>query len=234
MKAVIFDMDGTILDTLSDLTAATNYALGEYGERHDFPPFLVGLCFGSGITSDMEKSLALARGCPAEDLEFIGNRIPLSTYGFTSKEVAELEEIFSPCYASHNHIRTAPYKGIPEVLQTLRNQGIKTAVASNKNDSDVQTLAASVFPGGFDIVIGNSPSIRRKPSPDMVLSILEKLGISKEEALYIGDTETDLETAENAGVKCLAVDWGFRTISFLKDHGAEIIIHEPSEILSYV
>lgn len=234
MKAVIFDMDGTILDTLSDLTTATNYALGKYGKPHDFPPFLVGLCFGSGITADMEKCLALAHGCPAEDLEFIGNQIPLSAYGFTSREVAELEEIFSPYYASHNHIKTAPYAGIPEVLDALRNKGIKTAVASNKNDPDVQALAASVFPHGFDIVIGNSPSIRRKPSPDMVLSILEILKISPEEALYIGDTETDLETAQNAGVKCLAVDWGFRTVSFLKAHGAEIIIHEPAEILSYV
>jgi phosphoglycolate phosphatase len=234
MKAVIFDMDGTILDTLSDLTAATNYALGKYGERHDFPPFLVGLCYGSGITADMEKCLALARGCIPEDLEFIGNRIPLSAYGFTSEDVKKLEEIFSPYYASHNHIRTAPYKGIPEVLSALRNQGIKTAVASNKNDSDVQTLASSLFPSGFDAVIGNSPSIRRKPSPDMVLAILEKLSISKEEALYVGDTETDFETAQNAGVKCLAVDWGFRTVEFLKGHGAEIIIHEPLEILSYV
>lgn len=234
MKAVIFDMDGTILDTLSDLTAATNYALGKYGERHDFPPFLVGLCYGSGITADMEKCLALARGCPPEDLEFIGNQIPLSAYGFTSKEVEALEGIFSPWYAAHNHIRTAPYKGIPELLSALRNKGIQTAVASNKNDSDVQSLAASVFPHGFDLVIGNSPAIRRKPAPDMVLAILEKLSIFREDALYIGDTETDLETAANAGVKCLAVDWGFRTVQFLKDHGAETIIHDPEEILSYV
>ena len=91
-----------------------------------------------------------------------------------------------------------------------------------------------VFPHGFDLVIGNSPAIRRKPAPDMVLAILEKLSISREDALYIGDTETDLETAANAGVKCLAVDWGFRTVQFLKDHGAETIIHDPEEILSYV
>ena len=234
MKIVIFDMDGTILDTLSDLTIATNYALGKYGKRHDFSEPLVGLCYGSGITADMEKCLALSSGCPAEDLEFIGNKIPLSAYGFTSSDVKKLEEIFSPYYAKHNHIRTAPYAGIPEVLSALRNNGIRTAVASNKNDSDVQALAKAVFPNGFDIVIGNSPAIRRKPAPDMVHSILEKLSIAREEALYVGDTETDLETAANAGVKCLAVSWGFRTEDFLKEHGAETVIHTPEEILSYI
>ena len=234
VHAVIFDMDGTILNTLEDLTISTNYALAQTGRKHDFPADLVKLCYGCGIDGDMEKVLAMEAGCPAEDLEYIGNAIPLSSYGFSDKEVQELKSIFTVYYSAHCHIHTGPYAGILHVLQTLKSQGIQTAVASNKDEGDVQKLAASLFPGLFSVTMGNHPAIRRKPAPDMIEQILHTLSISKDQAIYVGDSEVDIETAKNAGVPCISVDWGFRNRKFLENHGAECIVSTAEELLDIV
>ena len=229
-NAILFDMDGTILDTLTDLTISTNYALREMGLPHAFQKDLVKLCYGSGITADMEKAFAMAKGCEGEDLEFVGNQIPLSAYGFDAADVAKLEEIFVPHYSAHCHDHSAPYEGIVSLLEHLRARGIYTAVASNKNENDVKSLADALFPGLFDVTIGNSPAIRRKPAPDMIESILKTLGIKKENAIYIGDSEVDIETAKNAGLPSISVTWGFRNRKFLEDHGAERIVSMAEEL----
>ncbi len=228
--AILFDMDGTILDTLTDLTISTNYALGKMGLPHDFPKDLVKLCYGCAITADMEKAFAMAKGCAGEDLEFVGNRIPLETFGFTAKDVKALEEIFVPYYSAHCHDHSAPYEGIISLLEALRARGIYTAVASNKNENDVKSLANDLFPGLFDVTIGNSPSVRRKPSPDMIEGILKTLGVPKEKAIYIGDSEVDIETARNAGLPSISVTWGFRNRKFLENHGAERIVSSAEEL----
>lgn len=230
-KAVIFDMDGTILNTIGDLTNAINYALAEMGKKHDFPEEKVKLCFGCGIDADMEKALAMEAGCPDEDLEYIGSSIPFSHYHFTKEDVQNLKSLFVPRYTAHCHEKTAPYEGIPEVLSALRKQGILTAVASNKDDRDVQTLTRALFPRLFDQAMGNHKEIRRKPAPDMVMAILKNLHVFPKEACYIGDSEVDMETARNSGIPCISVDWGFRTRSFLLAHGADCIVSSPKELL---
>lgn len=230
-KAVIFDMDGTILNTIGDLTAASNYALEKMGKRHDFPEEKIKLCFGCGIDADMEKVLALEGGCPEEELEYIGSSIPFSHYHFTEKDVKRLKSFFVPRYTAHCREKTAPYEGILEVLSALRSHGILTAVASNKDDQDVQVLARALFPRLFDRAMGNHKEIRRKPAPDMVLAILKDLHVSPAQAVYIGDSEVDLETAKNAGLPCISVDWGFRTRPFLLSHGASVIVSSPRELI---
>lgn len=230
-KAVIFDMDGTILNTISDLTAASNYALEQMGRRHDFTEEKIKLCFGYGIDADMEKVLALEGGCPEEKLEYIGSSIPFSRYHFSEKDVETLKSFFVPRYAAHCREKTAPYKGIPEVLSALRSHGVLTAVASNKDDRDVQVLAESLFPRLFDKAMGNHKEIRRKPAPDMVLEILEDFHVPPAEAVYIGDSEVDIETAKNAGLPCISVSWGFRTAPFLCAHDAEVMVSSPAELL---
>lgn len=230
-KAVIFDMDGTILNTISDLTAASNYALEQMGRRHDFTEEKIKLCFGCGIDADMEKVLALEGGCPEEELEYIGSSIPFSRYHFSEKDVETLKSFFVPCYAAHCREKTAPYKGIPEVLSALRSHGVLTAVASNKDDRDVQVLAESLFPRLFDKAMGNHKEIRRKPAPDMVLEILEDFHVPPAEAVYIGDSEVDIETAKNAGLPCISVSWGFRTRPFLLSHEARVIVSSPRELI---
>lgn len=229
-KIAIFDMDGTILNTLEDLTISTNYALEKMGKRHDFLPELVRLCYGCAIDADMEKVLAMAAGCPAEELEYIGNRIPLSQYGFSSADVQQIKAIFTKHYSAHCHLHSHPYEGIPYVLHTLRRQGIHTAVASNKDDCDVQKLAAAQFEGLFEVTIGNSEKVRRKPDPDMLLRILDTLHLTPADAVYIGDSEVDVETAKNAGMPCISVTWGFRTKDFLLRHGATRIVSNATEL----
>ena len=230
-KAVIFDMDGTILNTIGDLTAASNYALEQMGRRHDFTEEKIKLCFGCGIDADMEKVLALEGGCPEEELEYIGSSIPFSRYHFSEKDVETLKSFFVPRYAAHCREKTAPYKGIPEVLSALRSHGVLTAVASNKDDRDVQVLAESLFPHLFDKAMGNHKEIRRKPAPDMVLEILEDFHVPPAEAVYIGDSEVDIETTKNAGLPCISVSWGFRTRPFLLSHGARVIVSSPRELI---
>lgn len=233
-KAVIFDMDGTILNTISDLTAASNYALEQMGRRHDFTEEKIKLCFGCGIDADMEKVLALEGGCPEEELEYIGSSIPFSRYHFSEKDVETLKSFFVPRYAAHCREKTAPYKGIPEVLSALRSHGVLTAVASNKDDRDVQVLADALFPRLFDRAMGNHKEIRRKPAPDMVLEILEDFHVPPAEAVYIGDSEVDIETAKSAGLPCISVSWGFRTAPFLCAHGAEVMVSSPAELLPFL
>lgn len=245
-KAVIFDMDGTILNTLDDLRVAINYAMGQCGHRGDWQNTAVRFFFGSGIDVAVRRALAMEAGATEEDLLVIGTepgpdvdpqdmgRHDGSAFGVDPAEVDRIKAIYMPYYAAHCNDLTGPYAGIPETIRALRAAGIKTAVVSNKPDGAVQTLANDVFPGLFDVSIGELPEIRRKPAPDMTDKAMRILGVTAQESIYVGDTEIDMQTAANVNLPCISVTWGFRSRSFLEEHGAGPIIDAAQEILQVV
>lgn len=211
-KLMIFDMDGTILDTLEDLTDSLNYVL----KAHAFPERTleeVRSFVGNGIRKLVE------RGLPAG----------------TSPDIAEkVYQDFMAYYQEHCADKTKPYDGVIELIQKLREDGRKTAVVSNKADDAVQILCKQYFDRLFDAAVGVKPTSQRKPSPDMVDEILKKLNIDRSEAVYIGDSEVDLATAKNAGMDCICVAWGFRGRKFLESMGAEWIVSAPEEIRNFI
>ena len=211
-QLVIFDLDGTILDTLEDLYLSANYALKSNGlpERtlDEIRRFV-----GNGIRKLMERAV------PEGSEEVLIRRVHAD---------------FTAYYAEHCADHTKPYAGIPELLAALRSRGIRTAVVSNKADYGVQTLIKDYFPGLFDYAVGEREGVRRKPAPDAVNTVLETLGIDHGQAVYVGDSDVDIETARNAGMPCISVDWGFRSTKFLIDHGAKIILSHPSELSDFL
>ena len=206
-RLAVFDMDGTILDTLDDLTDSLNHVLDIFcmprRTRREVRSFM-----GNGIRRLIEL------GVPSGTPEDITDKVYLS---------------FSDYYPDHCAIRTGPYPGILSLIDTLRRHGMQTAVVSNKVDCAVQLLCAQYFPDAFDAVAGEQPGIRRKPCPDAVNHVLSVLGIPREEAVYLGDTEVDIRTAVNAGMDCIAVDWGFRDRSFLQGLHPTFLISSPEE-----
>ena len=207
-KAVLFDMDGTVLDTLDDLADSVNRSLREFG-LPEVSRFQVGQSLGNGAKY-------LIRHClPEGSDEALCERV-LSFY--------------KPWYDAHCRIKTKPYDGILQLMETLRADGVSQAIISNKPDSAVQELAEAFFPGLMDVVIGESPAVKRKPSPDTVLAAASQMGLMASDCVYIGDTEVDLETARNAGMDCIPVSWGFRTEEQLCAAGAEEIIRSPEEL----
>ncbi len=208
-KLIIFDLDGTILNTLDDLADSTNYAL----RVSRFPTRTIEevRCFvGNGIRKLIER--AVPEGTAQDMVE---------------KVLAD----FTVHYGEHCADKTRPYEGIEEVITRLREMGCMTAVVSNKADFAVQELCEQYFPGLFDYVVGEREGIRRKPSPDSVLAVLDKLGTAKEETVYVGDSDVDIQTAQNAGIDILSVEWGFRDKEFLLKHGAVKLIQSPQELL---
>ena len=211
-KAVLFDMDGTVLDTLADLTNAVNHTLADYGmpllEKSQVAAYL-----GNGAAYLLSR--AVPPGTPD-----------------TLRE--EMLRSYQPWYDSHCAILTAPYPGILPLMRALREAGVKQAVISNKQDTAVKQLAAQHFPGLLETAVGESAAVRRKPNPDAVLAALQEMGSSKEDAGYVGDTEVDLRTAENAGLACALVGWGFRTEQQLHDAGAEHIFRRAEELQEWL
>lgn len=188
IKAVIFDLDGTLLNTLGDLTAAVNHGLAACG----LPPRTeaqVRTYVGDGV-----KEL-IARACPADADE--------------ATKAAVLAE-YLPYYAAHNRDFTAPYAGVLALLTHLRGVGVKTAVVSNKHEAGVQALCAHYFDGLLDLAVGGGNSRPLKPAPDSLLYAMEQLGVTADETWYVGDSVQDVLTARHAGVRCAAVAWGFQ------------------------
>ena len=211
-KAVLFDMDGTVLDTVGDLTDAINVSLEKFG----FPP-----------RNTEEVKSFLGKG-PAH---FVNCAVPEGTDAATKQQVLAFYE---PYYDSHCQIKTAPYPGIMELLKTLQARGIKLAVISNKQEPAVKALAEQHFAGLLELAVGTSARIRCKPDPSAVLAAMEELGVEKEETLYVGDMDVDLNTARNAGIDCVVVAWGFMGRKKLEALGAEHIVDNTEQLLEFI
>lgn len=209
-ELAIFDMDGTILDTLEDITAALNYALSECG----FP----------------NRSLEEVRHMVGNGLKVLVKRaVPDGT---SDADILKVYNVCAPYYHEHAAEKTGAYPGIIELLKTIRDAGCKTAVVSNKPDAAVKELAKEYFPGLFDIAIGEDEKNgrRSKPASDEVDIVLNTLHYHKSQAVYIGDSEVDVDTAKNSEIDIIAVDWGFRDRSFLEEKGVQTIVSRPYEI----
>lgn len=201
-------MDGTILNTLDDLADTMNYCLRSYGMPERTLPEIRSF-LGNGLRVLVEKSV------PAG----------------TEKSLIDLMcETFGDYYKDHCAIKTRPYEGINALLQKVRDAGILTAVVSNKVDFAVTELCKEYFDGLFDYSVGERPGQRRKPFPDSVNDVLEYFKLTKEEAVYIGDSEVDFMTAKNAGMDVIMVDWGFRDEASLQMMGAKLIVHSTDEV----
>lgn len=210
---LIFDMDGTILDTLDDLKNSCNHALTLNGRpertREEVRAFV-----GNGLGRLVELALNANKTEVSEE--------------FKAKVLSDLKAH----YAIHCNDLTKPYDGICDVLNSLKEKGYKLAVVSNKIDSAVGELCKIYFPGIFDFFIGEKEGLNRKPAPDMVVEAMKHFGVEKEKAIYIGDSEVDFMTAKNSGLECIAVTWGFRDRCVAIEHGMELIADAPEQILS--
>ena len=207
----IFDLDGTLLDTLGDLAAATNYALRTHGmPEHSMDD--VRRFVGNGVRKLMERAISQGTENPEFEATFA---------------------TFRQYYMQHSLDTTKPYEGIPETLATLKTKGCRLAVVSNKMMAATQELCQHFFPDTIEVAIGENEAegIRKKPAPDTVFAALQQLGVGKEGAVYVGDSDVDLQTAQNSGLPCISVLWGFRDRDFLIKHGAKTFISAPSELL---
>ncbi len=210
IKCVIFDLDGTLLNTLGDLQASVNFALNKNG----LPPRSEGeVCsfIGNGIRLLIERS------------------VPENTPDYVTDSCFS---DFKEHYKSNNAVLTKPYDGISEMLAELSGKGIKLAVVSNKADFAVQSLVKRYFGDVFHCAVGEREGINRKPAPDTVLEVMRILNVNNTEVLYVGDSDVDIKTAENAGIPAVSVAWGFRNKAFLQSFKPNYIIDCPEEILA--
>ena len=210
-KVYIFDLDGTLLDTLGDLAAAVNYALRTHGmPEHSIDD--VRRFVGNGVRKLMERAIPDGAANPQFDEAFA---------------------TFRQYYMTHSLDTTRPYEGIPETLAALKERGCRLAVVSNKMMAATQELCQHFFPDTIEVAIGENEAegIRKKPAPDTVFAALRQLGVGEEGAVYVGDSDVDLETARQSGLPCISVLWGFRDRDFLIKHGAKTFISAPQELL---
>ena len=221
VRNVIFDLDGTLLDTLDDLADSMNHVLTANG----FPERTtdeVRRFVGNGV----KRLVALAIPAPETEWDF-GDE--------TREEVTErLFREMSRYYADHCEEKTKPYDGILSMLAELKEAGIHLAVVSNKIDLAVKELNEKYFGDLLEEAMGEKPGIRRKPAPDMVLAVMKELGADPADTIYVGDSEVDIATAKNAGMDPILCSWGFRDVDYLKSLGGDVIIDQPEEILSII
>lgn len=211
-KLAIFDLDGTILDTLEDLTNAVNHTLTKYG-RPTRTSAEIRSYLGNGVVKLIE--------CAFE------NSVNSNTLSHAVTE-------YRAYYGEHADIKTKPYDGIKEMLSSLRNKGIKTAVLSNKPDAPTKALCKRYFGDLFDCTAGEKEGIPRKPAPDGVYPILDRFGLTASEAVFIGDSEVDIATAKNSGMDCISVGWGFRDTDILLESGADMIAKDAEELMNLI
>ena len=208
MEGILFDLDGTLLDTLEDLMDSVNYALQTEGfpqrSKQEIRAFV-----GNGVANLVHRAVPKGTLRPIE---------------------ARCLETFRAHYANNMNHKTAPYPGIMPLLNALKQRGIKMAVSSNKFDAAVKKLCAEQFEGYIDVAIGESETVKKKPAPDGPLLALRQMGCSREDTLYVGDSEVDLATAENAGIPCISVSWGFRDKELLESLGAKTLLDTVSEL----
>ena len=205
---VVFDLDGTLLDTLQDLANAVNYAL----EQQGMP----------------KRTLEEVR-------QFVGNGVRLLMIravpdGENNPLFEETFALFKEYYGEHCNDTTCLYPGVEEMITSLKAQGYRLAIVSNKADFAVKELQQIYFKGKIEVAIGEKDGIRKKPAPDTVMQALKELGSSSEEAVYVGDSDVDIATAANSGMPCISVTWGFRDVPFLKEHGATHLAASAEEL----
>jgi len=209
-KAVVWDLDGTLLNTLTDLAGSVNAALA--AENLPLRTLTEVRCFvGNGIPK------LIARAVPA---------------GTAPEKESAVLSAFLAHYGEHMNDHTAPYGGIPEMLSALSDGGMKMAVVSNKADFATAELVGIHFPKGIGAAIGAREGVPKKPAPDAVFTALSALGVTAAEAVYIGDSEVDVETGRNAGMDVIAVSWGFRDEDVLRAAGASVICRTPEEVIA--
>ena len=204
----VFDLDGTLLSTLGDLAASCNHALRANGmpERtiDEVRRFV-----GNGVKKLMERAIPGGLDNPLFEKTFAD---------------------FRQHYMHHNLDTTCPYPGVMEMLESLRSRGKKVAVVSNKFYAATQALCKHFFGDLVDVAIGEREGIRKKPAPDTVNEALAQMNVGKERAVYIGDSDVDIMTANNSGMPCISVLWGFRDYDFLVEHGATIFVTSPLQL----
>ncbi len=212
ITTVVFDMDGTVLNTLEDLAGSMNYSLKAVGmpERtvDEFRRFV-----GNGAREALRK--ALPEGTSTDILD-------------------EMFPIFKEHYDEHCLDKTGPYEGILDLMKELKKRGYRMAIVSNKIDSAVKELNKKFFGDLIDVAIGEQPGVNRKPAPDMVETALKELGSTKEESVYVGDSEVDYLTAKNSGLPCISVLWGFRDKEYLIEQGAYCFADAPADIVDMI
>ena len=213
-KAVLFDLDGTLLNTLPDLHYITNATLRQFGypERSMDE---VRMYIGNGV------KLLISRALP--------DRAALS-----DEEFDVILQAMRQNYLKYQNRLTEKYEGIDELLRNLREHGVKTAIVSNKMDAAVQEVMAVYFDGLLDYGIGQRDDLRTKPHPDLCNEALRVLGVEARDCIYVGDSDTDIETGNNAGMLSLSVTWGFRDREFLRQSGALHFVNRPSDIMNYI
>lgn len=211
-KTVIFDLDGTLLDTLDDLMNSVNFALREFSfperSRKEIRSFI-----GNGVIKLMERS---------------------TPDGTDSETQEKCLDTFRRHYLGHMTDNTAPYEDIIPLLERLKSEGIATAVVSNKLHSAVAGLCKDYFPSLIDEALGVTEEAERKPSPLNVFKAMERLSSDKENTIYVGDSNVDVETAHRAGLKCIGVTWGFRDREELQAHSCDFIAETADEVLKLI
>lgn len=213
-KAILFDMDGTVLDTLRDLNAAINRCLAQFS-------------FPTQTLDDTRRRV----GNGARRLVELS--VPAGT---DDNKMEEMLAWYLPYYNRHANDTTAPYPGILDLMQSLHAQGLRLAIISNKPDRTVKELAEIHFPGLLETAVGENEAagIRRKPCPDTLLAAAEELGVPVRECLYVGDSEVDVLTAARAGMDCASVLWGFRSREEIEAAGGTLFISNPHELLDHI
>lgn len=209
IDTIIFDMDGTLLDTLEDLADATNAGLAHRG-------------YPARTLEEIRSFVGNGVGV------LLGKAVPEGT---PDGEMEQCLSYFKEYYAKHWQDKTKPYDGILPLLAALKEKHVKTAVISNKYDAAVVQLCEDYFPGSFDVARGEREGVPRKPAPDAIYAILEELGSEKKNAVYVGDSEVDMATAKNSGLTAVGVTWGFRDRQLLEEKGADYIIDRPDQLL---
>lgn len=212
VKALLLDLDGTILDTLDDLCDSVNFALSAHGHPTRTKREIRAIV-GNGVINLITRSLP---------------------EGVSEKEFEECLATYKEHYEVNKTKKTAPYNGIAEALSALRATGYKLAIVSNKHAEAVEGLYNLFFAELVDFALGNSADLPKKPAPDMVFAAAKKLGVPLDECVFIGDSEVDFKTAQNAGVPCISVTWGFRDEDSLRAAGATLFVHSPDELITAV
>ena len=211
-RTILFDLDGTLLDTLADLEVSVNYMLKEMGyplrKKEEVRSFL-----GNGVRHLVAS--ALPEGADEDAIE---------------KGLS----LFKSHYAAYSMEKTAPYPGICDVLSELRRRGIRMGVVTNKVDAAAQPMIEHYFPGIFDVVLGQREDIPKKPAPDMLFVALKEIGVPLEHCLYVGDSEVDKSTADAAGLPCVLVAWGYRDREDLALLAPENLIFQPSALMACI